>query len=363
MQNSRSLPNDFGSSKISQPIGIAYSLPSKFTSSIDYYPNVGETIIDPNTHDTYLLNMVIGCSCTNGLCRVYKALYTKYMENTTSIFVTLKIVYQNLRESVELQLQINESIEFTPHSNLIGVKTTFISADHCFLCVSFLYMSQGSLRNILSTRPLPEDYIAVVLKEVLVGLRDELHVESRVHKTLNVGDIFVHIDDATEEISINLAFEASVYNVGEASSSFSSSFLDVKSVYKWGAAPEVLGGENYTPKSDIWLLGITALELAYGDIRVRDYRDLEYIIEKIRKKKRLPRSLEKLLINKKKGKFKKVLGSFKRKEKRVFSEDFENMVLACLCENPEERPTAHQLSNTPFFTTAIERCKQFLLNA
>ncbi|XP_059302158.1 serine/threonine-protein kinase BLUS1-like [Lycium ferocissimum] len=370
--SSSTLPKDFfGSSKISLPLGISFSLPStlKFVSPIDSYPKVGQTIIDPNTYDTYLLKMEIGSSCRNGLCRVYKALYTKRMEKN-GIFVTLKILNKNLREFFELQLEVNASIRFTPYSKLIGLMRTFTTKE--YLCVSFPYMSQGPLRHILSARPekkLPEDFIAIVLKEVLVGLRDELHVDSnnpKVHKTLNAGDIFIHIDHATKERLIKLAFEASVYdpfyNVGETSSS-SSTFLDVKSISKWGAAPEVYVGENATPKSDIWLLGITALELAYGDdLRVRSREDLEYIIEKIRFKKRLPRSLEKLLIIKKKGKIKKVvLNTFKR-NKRVFSKDFEKMVLACLCENPEERPTAHQLSSTPFFTTDFDRFEQFLLN-
>ncbi|XP_059302257.1 serine/threonine-protein kinase BLUS1-like [Lycium ferocissimum] len=303
---------------------IASSSSSSLVLPIDYQPGkLGQKFIDPLTNDTYLLEEEIGSSC-NGLCRVYRAQYTACLE-TNGCFVpnghvTLKIINKNLQESDELQNQVHTSISYTRDNTrkLIGLKRSFTTDE--LVCISLPYMNRGCLRYILSTRPdkkLPEDFIAVVLKEVVVGLSDELHVEfhnPRAHKTLNAGDIFVHIDDATEEMLIKLAFEASVYdsevieenqncNVGEASSS--SSFLDVKSIFKWGAAPEVLRGENDTPKSDVWLLGITALELAYGDIRVRNRGDLDYITKKIRKKKRLPRSLEKLLL-KRKAKLKKV---------------------------------------------------------
>ncbi|KAJ8556325.1 hypothetical protein K7X08_023083 [Anisodus acutangulus] len=358
---------------------------SSLVLPIDYHPGqVGQKITDPLTNDTYLLDKEIGSSC-NGLCLVYRAVYAKCLPETGYLvpagYATLKIINKNLQESDELRNQVHTSISYTADTTrkLIGLKRSFTTDE--FVCISLKYMNKGSLRYIMSTRKgkkIPEDFIAIVLKEVVVGLRDELHFEfhnPRAHKTLNAGDIFIHIDEATEEMLIKLAFEASVYdseiieenqnyNVGEASSS--SSFLDVKSIFKWGAAPEVFENDGntsgITQKSDIWLLGIMALELAYGDIRVRNRGELDYIIRKIREKKRLPRSLEKLLM-KRKAKLKKAKDLFKRKEKRVFSEEFESMVLACLCENPENRPTANQLLSTPFFTTAIERFTNFVSDA
>ncbi|KAJ8556326.1 hypothetical protein K7X08_023084 [Anisodus acutangulus] len=392
MQN----PRIGSSSSLQVHIGSSLTIPrnpfsfrneTRSTSSItlpiedyDHSIKVGKKINDPITNDTYLLDKQIGSSC-NGHCRVYRAVYTACLETNGYFvptgYVTLKIINKNLQESDELQNHVTCTRDNS--RKLIGLEKSFITED--LVCISLPYMNKGSLRYILSTRKekkFPEDFIAIVLKEVVVGLRDELHVEAnnpRAHKTLNAGDIFVHIDDATEKMLIKLAFEASVYdseiieenqnyNVGEASSS--SSFLDVKSIFKWGAAPEVFGTDGSANtiglKSDIWLLGITALELAYGDIRVRNRGELDYIIRKIREKKRLPRSLEKLLM-KRKAKLKKAKDLFKRKEKRVFSEEFESMVLACLCENTENRPTAKQLLNTPFFTTAIERFTRFVLNA
>ncbi|KAM3287477.1 hypothetical protein P3S67_020907 [Capsicum chacoense] len=238
-----------------------------------------KTIFDKYTKDTYLLEKAIG-TLYNGRCRVYKALYSQNDQ-------------ENDMEFNELQRQSTIGVAYIPHANVIGSMRAFRNSN--LFCVSLPYMSVGSLRYILSTRTnkkLQEDFICVVLKQLLVGLRDELHVgpNPRVHKTLNAGDIFAHIDGVTGEMLIKLAFQASVYHSGKIphnNHGSASSFLDVKSIYRWGAAQEVFGSENENssgPKSDIWLLGITALELAYGNLAVRNRGELNYIIKNIREK-------------------------------------------------------------------------------
>ncbi|CAN4116851.1 unnamed protein product [Withania somnifera] len=377
IQNRR---EEIGSSSTSLAVNINSS---RRTTSLDFASNIDtfddNTIIDPVTTDTYFLDKEIG-SFYNGHCRVYKARYFKYSQESRRCLpygnVTLKTIDMNLhqREFNELRRQGAVGFPYMPHARVIGPNRTFGTVLNLF-CVSLQYMSEGSLRYILSTRPnkkLPERLISVVLKVVLLALRDEIHVEShpRVHKTLNAGDIFVNVDLVTGEMSIKLAFGASVYhseNVlnndrGEAGST--SSLLNPKSISQWGAAPEVFrsGNENNIgPKSDIWLFGITALELAYGNLPVRNRGDLNYTIKKIREKKKFPKSLEKLLI-KRIGKFKKV-ADFVKTEKRVFSVEFEEMVLSCLDENPEKRPTAGQLLDAPFFATDIEKFKHYVLNS
>lgn len=185
----------------------------------------------------------------------------------------------------------------------------------------------------------------------------------------------------------------------------------------WAAAPEVYyiyedsdsddQIENYySVKSDIWLVGITALELAYGNIRVSHREDFDDMINKIRKSKKLPNKLEDLFeeitypieeegeeekndgkmkkvvgffkdklklgkekegdnlveeINDKKGKMKRVMGYFKEKvgkkkeEERLFSKEFENVVLDCLAKKPRKRPNVERLLRQPFFEKAKDK--------
>ncbi|KAH0723824.1 hypothetical protein KY290_006540 [Solanum tuberosum] len=46
---------------------------------------------------------------------------------------------------------------------------------------------------------------------------------------------------------------------------------------------------------------------------------------------------------------------FAKRKKRVFSREFEEIVLSCLKENPDDRPAAKELLKTPFFSE-IESC-------
>ncbi|KAA8520568.1 hypothetical protein F0562_014824 [Nyssa sinensis] len=212
------------------------------------------------------------------------------------------------------------------------------------------HMRFGSLRYIMSSgfnNGLPEDCIAVALKETLLGLC-HIHVRRQLHRDITAGHIFV--DDYP---SIKLAFAASVYEHGVSGESSSSE--RAITISKWAAAPEVFNSNNeYTDKADIWLFGITALELAYGRLGVSDRQTLESITNNITKKRRLPNKLEDYQEGKKKGKekasfFKAFCAALGKGEERAFSKSFQKMVASCLAEDPEDRPTLLELLEHEFF--------------
>lgn len=84
----------------------------------------------------------------------------------------------------------------------------------------------------------------------------------------------------------------------EATLASTSGQLPIWSVHQWGAAPEVYDSghdpKTYIRKSDIWLLGISALELAYGGLEFGKREDLLRFISWIRTEKRLPNKGEEL---------------------------------------------------------------------
>ncbi|KAK6777417.1 hypothetical protein RDI58_024134 [Solanum bulbocastanum] len=191
--SSRNVDAEIGSSS-KQPIdiiGSSRNVDAEIGSSSNQ-PRLEQTITDPDTKDTYLLNSEIG-SFSNGSCPVYRALFSNFLYGTGRPFprgyVTLKI--------------INQHCIFQPQNpNIIRCMKTFIASNS--LCVSLPYMFEGSLRSILSTRPekkLPENFIPVVLKQVVVGLQTKVHVfcTPTLHKSLNAGDILV--DKGEEKIS------------------------------------------------------------------------------------------------------------------------------------------------------------------
>ncbi|KAL3356169.1 hypothetical protein AABB24_017042 [Solanum stoloniferum] len=163
--SSRSVDAEIGSSS-KQPtnIGSSRNVDAEIGSSSNR-PGLEQTITDPDTKDTYLLNSEI-VSFSNGNCPVYRALFSDFLYGTGRPFprgyVTLKI--------------INQHRIFQPQNpNVIRCMKTFIASNS--LCASLPYMSEGSLRSFLSTRPekkLPENFIPVVLKQVVVGLQTKL---------------------------------------------------------------------------------------------------------------------------------------------------------------------------------------------
>jgi len=89
-------------------------------------------------------------------------------------------------------------------------------------------------------------------------------------------------------------------------------------------APEVLSGQGYTEKADIWSLGITAIELITGKIPFSDMSPLEQVKTIIQGN--LPRIPQEIKV----------------------SSAFQQFVNACLIQDPELRPLAKDLLRCSF---------------
>lgn len=160
-----------------------------------------------------------------------------------------------------------------------------------------------------------------------------------------------------------LGYAATVYGEDQTSSSTSTT------VWRWAAAPEVYGCDDddatYGAKADIWLVGITALELAYGGLRLESRDELENLITNMQRMRKLPNKL-----NREgrhcwtKGKRASCLGLIPKRrtptaptgyeyrpEEWVFSKGFLDLVLVCLDLDPTKRPTATELLQYKIFDT------------
>lgn len=282
--------------------------------------------------------------------------YTFYSEmELQDVFVAVKYVHMDQEPEAfnKLQREVDKNDLIVRHNQyLLGIRRPF-TYDRYF-CVVFPFMELGSLRSIMANRfPLgaPEDCILMALKETLKGL-SVIHGCSQVHREISAGHIFVN-----GKPEIKLAFSASVYDLqtDENQDSYSP-FLPVASICKWAAAPEVYQSDNsdqYTSKADIWLIGITALELAYGGLRVMNRESLMSMVMKINQKKRLSKKGNKVGDLKGKGKMKLPFGPclnpLDQSKKRVFSDGLEDMVVKCLDLDPANRPTADELLQNEIF--------------
>ncbi|KAL0379600.1 UNVERIFIED_CONTAM: Serine/threonine-protein kinase BLUS1 [Sesamum angustifolium] len=292
-------------------------------------------------------------------CEIYAAMAVR------DIFVAVKYVSVNpeTEVSTNLRVRIEKNGLIPDHPNIMGTRNAFFYRGN--MCVVFPFMELGSMRSIV-TNLFPDGMLEgctlTVLREILRGL-SFIHANGHVHKEISAGHVFLNAKP-----QIKLAFSATVFdlNEDEDQSSSSSSCLPAASICEWAAAPEIQESDNseYTQKADIWLVGITALELAYGGLRVMNREALENIVAKINLKKKLPKKIKKEgdLRGDKIRCLSPTAVQF-MKNRPMFSKDFENLVVKCLNLDPTKRPTAEELlqhesfatltMNVPFFAALV----------
>ncbi|VFQ85977.1 unnamed protein product [Cuscuta campestris] len=246
------------------------------------------------------------------------------------------------------------------HKNLTRVEALFIDGATGDLCIVIPFFKPGSLRSAMAARfpqGLPETCISVSLRCALKAVRF-LHHAGNLHRDINAGHIYLKSGP-----QIKLGFGATLYEHGASASRAecsSSSSLPATAISTWAAAPEVYNSHRYSEKSDIWLVGITALELAYGRVTVPNREALEMTIRTITETKRLPKKLgpegqqRAVAAGREdiKGKAKMEKTDWEEEEEGEkgcsFSRKFGEFVAQCLAWNPESRPSVDALLNHGF---------------
>ncbi|KAG8391743.1 hypothetical protein BUALT_Bualt01G0218800 [Buddleja alternifolia] len=258
------------------------------------------------------------------------------------VFVAVKMV--GITQDVILQalrVDVERSLKVPYHQNILGIRKPFHYSR--YYSVVLPLMDLGSLRSIMTSRfpyGLPEVCIIVVLREILRGL-SLIHSKGLIHGQINAGHVFFNAKS-----EIRLAFGASVYDDVQDSPESTSQYLPHNSICHWAAAPEVYHRDTFIcERSDVWLIGITALELAYGGLKVFNRDDLESRLKTILTQKALPREWGDTTSE---GGFKRFASSLFKKGK--FSKSFENMVVNCFEFEAKWRPTVQELLEHEAFT-------------
>jgi len=143
------------------------------------------------------------------------------------------------------------------HPNILSYKIAFSHKQELWLV--FELMEGGSIEKIMQTM-YPDGLkdqalIATILKETLFGLK-YLHQNSQIHRDIKGGNILISADGS---IKISDFGVTAKLKKGKKRCTLIGSPCYM--------APEILDQESqkgYDSKVDIWSLGITALELAYG---------------------------------------------------------------------------------------------------
>lgn len=198
-----------------------------------------------NNNKRYKLKIQIA---HNTYCLTYKA-----SDKVNNCDVLVKII--NIVDKTIGIDEIQNEITFlsnTEHCKQITkYQTSFIFESNLWIVME--YVDSDNIYNMIQDNgQLIESNIAYILREILLGL-DYLHSQKIVHRNIKCSNIF-----CSRNGDIKLS------DFGEASKIFSKNDFGPNLQLAYWFAPEVITESLYSSYSDIWSVGITAIELATG---------------------------------------------------------------------------------------------------
>jgi len=225
------------------------------------------------------------------------------------------------QKNMKLLLTEIDIMRNSNHKNIVQYYDSYV-VDEKFLWVVMEYMGGGCLTDILEqfeVLKLTEPMIAHVCKETLEGL-EYIHSFHRIHRDIKSDNILL---GAGGEIKL-----ADFGYAAQLTAQKSKRHTIVGTPY-W-MAPELIRGQEYDQKVDIWSLGIMAMEMAEGEPPYMDFPPLRALF----------------LITTK--------GIPPLKESSSWSGDFQDFVAKCLEKEPEKRLNATEMLKHPFLKTACK---------
>lgn len=150
---------------------------------------------------------------------------------------------------------LNEIIltKLSASPNIVNYYESYQFDGYLWLVVELM---KGSLTDLIAQRSgkIPEDLIAYVMREVLLGLK-VMHEQFRIHRDIKSDNILIALDGSVK--LGDFGYAAQLTQEHEVRQT-------VVGTPSW-MAPELAAGLRYGVAVDVWSLGIVAIEMALGE--------------------------------------------------------------------------------------------------